>query len=125
MSPKIRIATIVLSFALVTFGAADISAAQDTGISPKTFMECIDQGSCRDQSPGKQRSQNNYKSRALQAYRVSCRKGAAIVDENGYNRVRTIECSGGTFTYAGRRNGGMFKVFLNSRTGRIVGRREI
>lgn len=125
MSPKIRIAAMASSIALVTFGAAGISAAQDPRISPKTFMECIDQGSCRDQSPDKQRSQNNYKSYALKAYRVSCREGAAIVDENGYNRVRTIECSGGTFTYAGHRNGGTFKVFLNSRTGRIVGRREI
>jgi hypothetical protein len=61
----------------------------------------------------------------VQSYRVSCGEGRNIVDDSGYNRVRTIECGGGTFTYLGRRNGDTFKVFLNSRTGRIVGRRAV
>ena len=61
----------------------------------------------------------------IQSYRVSCGEGRGIVDDNGYNRVRTIECGGGTFTYLGRRNGNTFKVFLNSRTGRIVGRQAV
>lgn len=61
----------------------------------------------------------------VQSYRVSCREGRSIVDDSGYNRVRAIECGGGTFTYLGRRNGDTFKVFLNSRTGRIVGRQEV
>ncbi len=61
----------------------------------------------------------------VQSYRVSCGEGRSIVDENGYNRVRAIECGGRTFTYLGRRNGDTFKVFLNSRTGRIVGRQEV
>jgi len=60
-----------------------------------------------------------------QSYRVSCGEGRNIVDDNGYSRVRTIECGGGTFTYLGRRNGDTFKVFLNSRTGRIVGRQAV
>jgi hypothetical protein len=62
---------------------------------------------------------------AIQANRVSCREGRNIVDDSGYSRVRTVECGGGTFTYMGRRNGGTFKVFLNSRTGRIVGRQMV
>lgn len=61
----------------------------------------------------------------VQSYRVSCGEGRGIVDDSGYNRVRTIECGGGTFTYLGRRNGNAFKVFLNSRTGRIVGRQAV
>ena len=61
----------------------------------------------------------------IQSYRVSCGEGRNIVDDNGYNRVRTIECGGGTFTYLGRRHGDTFKVFLNSRTGRIVGREAV
>lgn len=61
----------------------------------------------------------------VQSYRVSCGEGRNIVDESGYNRVRTIECGGGTFTYMGRRNGDTFRVFVNSRTGRIVGRQEV
>lgn len=61
----------------------------------------------------------------VQSYRVSCGEGRNIVDDNGYNRVRTIECGGGTFTYLGRRNGDTYKVFLNSRTGRIVGRQAV
>lgn len=67
----------------------------------------------------------SYGSYGAQSYRVSCGEGRSIVDNNGYNRVRTIECGGGTFTYQGRRNGDTFKVFLNSRTGRIVGRQAV
>lgn len=61
----------------------------------------------------------------VRSYRVGCGEGRSIVDNNGYNRVRTIECGGGTFTYLGRRNGDTFRVFLNSRTGRIVGRQAV
>ena len=52
--------------------------------------------------------------------RVSCGEGRAIVDDSGFNRVRTIECSGGTYTYAARRQGDSYRVSLNSRTGEIV-----
>jgi hypothetical protein len=184
----LRNAALASSLALMAFGAAGIAGAQDTSISRKTFMECTDQGSCRDESSGnlgKPRLQNNQDdynqtanqpddmqirkkrsaqgqqnwrfdsnqhdrrhnkdakfrfyldgfyyaqpywtgdSYGIQAYRVSCREGGRIVDDSGYDRVRTIECGGGTFTYMGRRNGDTFKVFLNSRTGRIVGRQEL
>jgi hypothetical protein len=175
------------SFALMTFGAAGIATAEDTGNSRKTFNDCNSQQDCADQMPGnsrKQRSQNNqdyeqdadqpgnmqmHKKRSAQnnpkwkfdsnrherrrnkdtrfrfylggfyyaqpywtgesygaqTYRISCGEGRNIVDDNGYNRVRTIECGGGTFTYMGRRDGDTFQVFVNSRTGRIVGRREV
>ena len=52
--------------------------------------------------------------------RVSCGEGRAIVDDSGFYRVRTIECSGRTYTYAARRHGDVFRVALNSRTGEIV-----
>jgi hypothetical protein len=52
--------------------------------------------------------------------RISCGEGREIVDDNGFNRVRTIECSGGTYTYAARRHGDAYRVSLNSRTGEIV-----
>jgi hypothetical protein len=52
--------------------------------------------------------------------RISCGEGRAIVDARGFNRVRTIECRGGTYTYLGRRHGDSFRVMLNARTGRIV-----
>ena len=53
--------------------------------------------------------------------RVSCVEGRAIVDARGFNRVRTLECRGATYTYLGRRYGDDFRVVLNARTGRIVG----
>lgn len=53
-------------------------------------------------------------------YRVGCAEGRAIVRDRGFNRVRTLECQGRTFTYLGRRHGDSFKVLVNSRTGRIV-----
>ena len=187
MSMTLRNAAVASSLALVAFGAAGLAAAEDTRISRKTFMECADQGTCRDESSGisgKRRLQNqdDYSQAAnqpddmhirkkrsaqrnqdwrfdsnrhdrrrnrdgrfrfyldgfyyaqpywmgdsygIQAYRVSCGQGRRIVDDSGYNRVRTIECGGGTFTYMGRRNGDTFKIFLNSRSGRIVGRQEV
>jgi hypothetical protein len=51
--------------------------------------------------------------------RLSCGAGRAIVDAR-YNRVRTIECRGATYTYLGNRHGNSYKVMLNARTGRIV-----
>jgi hypothetical protein len=53
--------------------------------------------------------------------RVSCGEGRAIVAER-FNRVRVVECNGGTYTYLGRRQGDTFRILLNARTGRIVGR---
>jgi len=57
----------------------------------------------------------------VRSSRVSCGEGRAIVAEH-FNRVRVIECDGGIYTYLGRREGDTFRVMLNSRTGRIVGR---
>ena len=57
--------------------------------------------------------------------RVSCREGRNIVDDSGFNRVRTVECSGRNYTYTGRRHGDMFRIVLNSRSGRIVSVREL
>jgi len=56
--------------------------------------------------------------------RVSCGEGREIVAQR-FNRVRVIECNGGTYTYLGRLEGDTFRVLLNSRTGRIVGRAMI
>lgn len=53
--------------------------------------------------------------------RVSCGEGRAIVAER-FNRVRVVECNGGTYTYLGRRQGDTYRIMLNARTGRIVGR---
>jgi hypothetical protein len=52
--------------------------------------------------------------------RVSCGEGRAIVRYRGFNRVRTVECRGSTFTYLGRRHGDDFRIAVNSRTGRIA-----
>lgn len=57
-------------------------------------------------------------------YRVSCREGAEIVSER-FSRVRIVECGGSVYTYLGRRYGDTFEIRLSSRTGRILGAREI
>jgi hypothetical protein len=54
-------------------------------------------------------------------YRISCGEGRDIVAER-FNRVRVLECDGGTYTYIGRREGDTYRVYLNARSGRIVGR---
>jgi|SRR5687768_2364378 hypothetical protein len=53
-------------------------------------------------------------------YRIGCGEGRAIVRDRGFNRVRTLECQGRTYTYLGRRHGDSFKVLVSARTGRIV-----
>jgi hypothetical protein len=52
--------------------------------------------------------------------RINCVEGRTIVDARGFNRVRTLECRGATYTYLGRRHGDDFRVMLNARTGRII-----
>lgn len=54
-------------------------------------------------------------------YRISCGEGRGIVAER-FNRVRVVECNGGTYTYLGRRSGDTYRILLNARSGRIVGR---
>jgi hypothetical protein len=56
--------------------------------------------------------------------RVSCGEGRAIVAER-FNRVRVVECRGPTYTYLGRRQGDTYRIILNARTGRIIGRSMI
>jgi len=53
--------------------------------------------------------------------RISCGEGRSIVAER-FNRVRVVECNGGTYTYLGRRQGDTYRILLNARSGRIVGR---
>ena len=57
-------------------------------------------------------------------YGVSCGQGRAIVAER-FNRVRVVECNGGTYTYLGRRQGDTYRILLNARTGRIIDRELI
>ena len=61
--------------------------------------------------------QQNYQ----QSYRISCGEGRGIVADEGFNRVRTVECNGRTFTYQARRGNRIFRVFVNSRRGTISG----
>jgi hypothetical protein len=56
--------------------------------------------------------------------RVSCGEGRAIVAER-FNRVRVVECNGTTYTYLGRLQGDTYRILLNARSARIVGRRPI
>jgi hypothetical protein len=56
--------------------------------------------------------------------RLSCGAGRSIVAKR-FNRVRVLECKGGTYTYLGRRNGATFRVLVDRRTGRVVGRAPI
>jgi hypothetical protein len=58
-------------------------------------------------------------------YGISCGDGRDIVDQEGFNRVRVVECNGRTFTYVGLRHGDMFQVKLDSITGRILSARPI
>lgn len=49
---------------------------------------------------------------------MSCGEARRLVDRSGYDRVRTVECSGRTYTFrALKRNGRQVMVYVNARTG--------
>lgn len=51
---------------------------------------------------------------------MSCWEARRLVDRSGYDRVRTIECGGRTYTFrALARNGRLVTVYVNSRTGAL------
>jgi|SRR5688572_27089793 hypothetical protein len=54
-----------------------------------------------------------YRARA----RLSCASARAVVRNNGYRNVSTVECGGSTFTFRGTRNGKRHVVYVNSRSG--------
>lgn len=52
--------------------------------------------------------------------RLTCSQARRLVDRSGYNRVRTIECNGATYTFrAVNRRGHRVTVYVNSRSGSI------
>lgn len=52
--------------------------------------------------------------------RMSCREARRLVDRSGYDRVRTIECGGRTYTFSAvNRHGRLVTVYVNSRTGAL------
>lgn len=57
--------------------------------------------------------------------RISCRRGARIVVDYGFYQVRPRDCSGGTYTYFGRRKGKSFIVYVDSRRGYVKDIRRI
>lgn len=58
---------------------------------------------------------------SYQYNRISCGQGRSIVADYGYNRVRTIECNGITFTYQAKKGSRTYRVYVNSRRGSISG----
>ena len=57
--------------------------------------------------------------------RISCRRGARIVEDYGFWDVRARNCSGDHYRYVGRKRNGKFVITLNSRRGRIVDVRRL
>ena len=49
---------------------------------------------------------------------ISCGEARRMVNRSGYNRVRTVECNGRTYTFrALNRRGNPATVYVNARTG--------
>jgi hypothetical protein len=53
-------------------------------------------------------------------YRIGCGEGRAIVRDQGFYRVRTVECYGRAYTYIGRRHGDTYQVLVSAKSGRII-----
>jgi hypothetical protein len=58
-------------------------------------------------------------------HRIACADGRSIVRDHGYNRVKPLDCRGGTFAYLGHRDGSSFRVLVSARTGRILQAKSI
>jgi hypothetical protein len=139
--------TALLSSAIIVGSALDTALAQDSmpGIEacegelcppkaprqdmPDQKMMGANQGEQmkgQDQASGqaiprKKKRVSNQQIYAAKSYRIGCGEGRAIVAKR-FNQVRMVECNGATYTYLGRRQGDTYRVLLNARTGRIVGR---
>ena len=57
--------------------------------------------------------------------RVSCKEARWIVRERGFRDVRTADCGGKYHTFIARKKGGVFKIRVYSRDGRIHSIRSI
>lgn len=51
--------------------------------------------------------------------RVSCNEARWIVRERGFRDVRTANCGGKLYTFIGKRKGGIFRIAVYSKNGRI------
>ena len=51
--------------------------------------------------------------------RISCGEARNIVQRKGYNNVTARDCSGSTYTFRVTRNGNVFQVLVNARTGQV------
>ena len=52
--------------------------------------------------------------------RIACADGRTILHNRGYNRIRAVDCKGGTYAYLGHRHGSTFRVLVNAHTGKIL-----
>ena len=50
---------------------------------------------------------------------ISCGEGRSIVRHHGFRKVHTVDCSGDTYTYTGKKHGQMMDIEVNM-DGRIV-----
>ena len=57
--------------------------------------------------------------------RISCQRGANIIDRSGYGSVVILDCGGRYYTYRARNNGKWYRIVLDSRTGYIVDRQRL
>lgn len=51
--------------------------------------------------------------------RLSCGEAAQMVREAGYSKVRARQCDGRVYMFRGRHNGDSYKIYVNSRNGRM------
>jgi len=50
---------------------------------------------------------------------VSCSEGRRIVASNGFRKVTPVSCHGTEYTYRGTGDGGLYKIIVESSSGRI------
>jgi hypothetical protein len=51
---------------------------------------------------------------------ISCSRGRRMVEDAGFRRVQTRNCSGRNFRYTGRKRGDGYLIVVDSRRARII-----
>jgi hypothetical protein len=58
--------------------------------------------------------------RYVESYGISCESGRDMVRNEGFRKVRAVDCDGRRYTYRARQNGDTFIVKVSSRSGNII-----
>jgi hypothetical protein len=113
------------------FAAAAVAAVAVTATAPADAKVKVDLylgAPIYDYDPGYPVYDEPYpvyeRPRYRRSYGISCEQGRRQVREEGFRRVRAVDCSGRRYTYEARRDGERYIVRVSRRSGDIISVQE-